>query len=332
MIHPETVETEKTPVVPPNDPSAQPQQAHSAEGLPPPPPYSPQRSSNSIFSPQVAQTINHFELFSAHSSITGAYLVDPTLPTPRITDGLRKLQKKLAKAWGKESPCPDDIHASFRTRLSSINLDLAVVGSESGNPFSSGVTIPACISVSSRHGRINLNLFEIQYNRSIDLSVESEHGRIVLLLPPTYEGLLMFQTRITSSVSFLPAFAARSRTLRATDRETLVVCGAPLDGAASTTSKPVPHNADGTGNRVLVRSRHGRIIVGISGIDKIDEAAIGGNFFQKLGDFLEMKGRRIEQLIEGHTSALETRLAERNVALNRTLEAARPSPPAFARP
>ena len=129
----------------------------------------------------------------------------------------------------------------------------------------------------------------------------------------------MFQTRITSSVSFLPAFAVRSRTLRATDRETVVVCRAPPNGASSTASTFESHNVDGSRNRVLVRSRHGRIIVGISGVDKVDEAAIGGNVFQKLGNFFEMKGRRIEQYLEGRTSALETKLAEKNVALNRTL-------------
>ncbi|KAJ8472578.1 hypothetical protein ONZ51_g8418 [Trametes cubensis] len=317
MIHPDIIGTEKTATIPPEGSSAQ----TYSEELPPPPPYWPQRSSNSISSSQVAQTVNHLELSSVHRT----YLIDPTLPTPGITDELRKLhiQKKRTEAWGNASTCPDDIHASCRTHFASISLDLAVVGSESEGPILSGtLTVPTCIAVSSRHGRINLNLasdFEIHHNRSIDLSVESKHGRIVLFLPPFYEGPVTFQTRITSSVSFLPAFAARLRTLRATDRETVVVCRAPPDGAASSASTFEPHNVDGSRNRVLVRSRHGRIIVGISGVDKVDEAAIGGNVFQKLGNFFEMKGRRIEQYLEGRTSALETKLAEKNVALNRTL-------------
>ncbi|KAI0331690.1 hypothetical protein GY45DRAFT_601051 [Cubamyces sp. BRFM 1775] len=266
------------------------------ERLPPPPPYSPstgpatssatsntlaqpQRSPSSILSPQTAQTVNHFEMFSNHNPISGTFLVDPTMPRPGITvDGLRKLRKKSAKAWGKSSR-PDDIHASFRTRHGHMDLDLAAVTRSEGPAASTsaGDKVPTCIAVSSQHGRINVNLFEIQPGRSVDLNIESQHGKIVLLLPPSYDGPLMFQTRSINSITLLPEFAARARTLRATDRETLIVCG------PSSSEGPVLKTDTKIGDRALVRTQHGRIIVGISGVDKVEEAAPRGGLFQKLG-------------------------------------------------
>ncbi|KAI0652902.1 hypothetical protein C8Q70DRAFT_929012 [Cubamyces menziesii] len=298
---------------PPYSPPA-PKAGPSSPGLP-----EPQRAFGSAFAPQAVQTVNHFELFSKHSPIAGTYLVDPLLPTPGFTaGGLRKLRKKGGRAWGK-SACPNDIHASFRTRHAPINLDLAAVAeSEGSSPSPASVKVPTCIVVSSRHGRINLNLFEIQPGRSIDLNVETRHGKIVLLLPPTYDGPLMFQTRYASSVTFLPEFAARTRTLRATDRETLVVCTAP--SASGAPSMPTPSLETETGDRALVRTRHGRIIVGISGLDRIEDAAVNGNLFQKLGELFEVGGKLLGRYVEGHASALERKLTEKSAVLTRALD------------
>ncbi|KAH9893585.1 hypothetical protein C8Q73DRAFT_539090 [Cubamyces lactineus] len=344
-------ESEKAPSVPPKDSAAQP----VPEELPPPP-YSPpapqagpsspglsqpepQRPFGSAFAPQTVQTVNHFELFSKHNPIagthmfmhspcsrsssrhisTGTYLVDPLLPTPGITaGGLRKLRKKRGRAWGK-SACPDDIHASFRTRHAAINLDLAAVAeSESSSRTPAGVKVPTCIVVSSRHGRVNLNLFEIQPGRSIDLSVETRHSKIVLLVPPTYDGPLMFQTRYAGSVTFLPEFAARTRTLRATDRETLVVCTPPSN--SGTPSMPTHSLDTDAGDRVLARTRHGRIIVGISGLDRIEDAAVNASLFQKLGELFEVGGKLLGRYVEGHASALERKLTEKSALLTRALD------------
>ncbi|KAH9893569.1 hypothetical protein C8Q73DRAFT_761616 [Cubamyces lactineus] len=282
---------EKTPSVPPKHPDAGPLQY--AERLPPPPPYSlstspasasnlapPQRAPSSILTPQTAQTVNHFEMFSNHNPISGTFLVDPTMPTPGITvSGLRKVRKKSTKAWRKSSR-PDDIHASFRTRHGNMNLELAAVARSKGPavPTSAGDKIPTCIAVSSQHGRININLFEIQLGRSVDLHIETQHGKVVLLLPPSYDGPVMFQTRSINSITLLPEFAARARTLRATDRETLLVCG------PSSNDVSVLNTDTKIRDRALVRTQHGRIIVGISGIDKLEEATPRGGLFQKLGE------------------------------------------------
>ncbi|KAI0364671.1 hypothetical protein BV20DRAFT_974149 [Pilatotrama ljubarskyi] len=294
---------EKAPSVPSKDPAGPPS---GIEQLPPPPPYSPaagpstapppppQRPTSSVLQPQTAQTVNHFEVFSKHNSVSGTYLVDPLLPTPAVRSSLRKIRRKHNKSWGNSCSSPADINASFRTRHGAISLDMAVVA-DSGRSLPPGsAKVPACVLVSTRHGRINVNLFEIQPNRSIDLQVESRHGRIVLFLPATYEGPVMFQTRSASSVNFLPAFAARARTLRASDRETLVVCtlpDSPDQAPKPVTAQPERESTD----RVLVRTRHGRITIGISGLDKVEESSTGGNLFQKLGELIETGGKALGQ-------------------------------------
>ena len=140
----------------------------------------------------------------------------------------------------------------------------------------------------------------------------------MLLLPPTYDGPLMFQTRYASSVTFLPEFAARTRTLRATDRETLVVCTA--SSASGAPSMPTPSLETETGDRALVRTRHGRIIVGISGLDRIEDATVNGNLFQKLGELFEVGGKLLGRYVEGHASALERKLTEKSAVLTRALD------------
>ncbi|KAI0832046.1 hypothetical protein BC628DRAFT_1351355 [Trametes gibbosa] len=320
------------PAVPPKDPrAANEQRGPNLDELPPP--YTPPagRSSapqapltggpaqcstsatSSIFRPQNAQTVNNFELFSRHDAISGTYLVDPLLPSPLAAHLRKKRGKKRARKWGKGA-LPADINASFRTRHGALSLDLAVV-SDSGvePPLPPGGQKPsACIVASSRHGRINLNLFEVQPSRRVDLEVESRHGKIVILLPPTYDGPLLFQTRNLGAVSFLPAFAARTRTLHATERETLVVCTAP-----DAPERPKPPHAgppgSDDGDRVLVRTRHGRVIIGISGLDHVEEPPNGGGLFKRLGDLIELGGRALGQYVEQHAATLEKRLTNQHM-------------------
>ncbi|CDO69684.1 hypothetical protein BN946_scf184851.g72 [Trametes cinnabarina] len=231
------------------------------------------------------------------------------LPSPGFSGYLRNKRSKRNKRWGQGSP--SDVHASFRTRHGAISLNLAAVaenGKTAVPPVSKGVQTG--VLVSSRHGRINVNLFEIQPGRCIDLLVESRHGKIVILLPPTYEGPLMFQTRSAGSVTLLPAFAARARTLRANDKETILVCTPPsTPDAAPSGAGPSGQGYDEDGNRVLVRTRHGRIVVGVSGVDRIEDAQGGDGLFKKLGEILELGGRAFGQYVETRARLLEKRLA-----------------------
>ncbi|KAI8985665.1 hypothetical protein BD414DRAFT_537157 [Trametes punicea] len=331
MIVTNTNVPEKAPSVPPKDPAGPGQS--NLEQLAPPPPYSPpppppspntinpapQPSASSILNPQSPQTVNHFEVFSQHNPIAGTYLVDPLLPSPSISASLRKACRKRSKAWGKGAG-PKEVHASFGTRHGPISLDLAAVA-EHGGPFPPGAKkVRTCVIVSSTHGRINVNLFEIQPGRSVDLHVESRHSKILLLLPPTYDGPVMFQTRHLNSVTFLPAFAARARTLRASDRETLVICTPPPAADGSQPASRGGPSLDGEDeNRVLVRTRHGKIVIGISGVDRVEDAQGAGGLWKKLGELFEVGGKAFGQYVETQASILERRLSERSAALGQSV-------------
>ncbi|OSD04908.1 hypothetical protein PYCCODRAFT_1433245 [Trametes coccinea BRFM310] len=312
----EPLAPEKVPELPPKDPAGPP---NTEQPLPPPPPYTPragpsgsahppppQRTPSTVLNPQNAQTVNHFEVFSKHNAITGTYLVDPLLPTPGFDSAKLRKRCRRNKRWGQGSL--SEVHASFRTRHGAISLDLAAVAQDKPMHVAPGTRkVRTCITASSRHGRIKLNLFEIQPGRCIDLQAESRHGSIVIMVPPTFDGPLMFQTRYASSVTLLPAFSARSRTLRATDKETIVICS---PSAASPSSPPAPtgevYGEDR--DRVLARTRHGRVVVGISGIDRMEDAPIGDGIFKKLGEFIELGGRAFGQYIEERARQLEKRL------------------------
>ncbi|KAI0676127.1 hypothetical protein C8Q78DRAFT_1104596 [Trametes maxima] len=344
-------QSEKVPSMPPSVPPKDAARADDVcwkriDELPPPPPYSaaagpsraapppapplgpPQRSQSSIFRPENPQTVNHFEVFSRHNPIAGTYLVDPLLPSPTVTTQKRS-RRKRNKAWGKGSG-PSEINASFRTRHGPISLDVAIVAESQRAPTEGPYRVPAGILVSSKHGRINMNLFEVQPSRSIDLHVESTHGKIVILLPPTFDGPLMFQCRSSSPVSFLPAFAARTRTLRATDRETLVMCSAP-----ESPEHPKPLNTSPVGqeegDRVLVRTRHGRVIVGISGLDRVEDAPAAAGLLKKIGELLELGGRAFGQYLETHASTIEKKLAERSAQISQHLDSKLPDRAAIGR-
>ncbi|KAI0640735.1 hypothetical protein C8Q79DRAFT_1014974 [Trametes meyenii] len=343
---PEKVVSQMPPSVPPKDAASG---SKRIDELPPPPPYSPaagpsrtppaparlsgpQRSQNSIFRPENPQTVNHFEVFSKHNPIAGTYLVDPLLSSPAMTPQ-KKSRKRRNKVWGKGSG-PSEINASFRTRHGAISLNLAIVAESERAPTEGPYKVPAGILVSSKHGRINMNLaslerFEVQPSRSIDLHVESTHGKIVILVPPTFDGPLMFQCR-GSPVSFLPAFAARTRTLRATDRETLVMCSAP---DSPEYPKPLNTNPGGqdNGDRVLVRTRHGRVVVGISGLDRVEDAPAGAGLLKKIGELLELGGRAFGQYLETHASTIEKKLTERSAQISQHLDAKFPDRAAIGR-
>ncbi|KAL1940865.1 hypothetical protein VTO73DRAFT_7906 [Trametes versicolor] len=345
-------ELKGAPALPPKDRS-RPPPISQLDQLPPPPPYSPaagpstaapppprpvplpRSPSSTIFRPQNAQTVNYFEVFSKHIPIEGTYLIDPTLPSVGpVPSTLRKQRRKRNRAWGKDGRGTSDINASFRTRHGAISLDLAVVAESPAIPPPGTPKVPATVVVSTRHGRINLNLFEAQPGRSVDLQVESRHGKITLLLPPTYDGPLLFETRNAGAVSFLPAFAARTRTLRASDRETLVVCTAPEEPGRPKPAPPMSPSQPGPddGDRVFVRTRHGRITVGISGLDRVEETQIAGGLFKRLGELLEVGGRALGQYVEAHAAVLERKLSEKSVQIGKALDAKFPDSKSPASP
>ena len=145
---------------------------------------------------------------------------------------------------------------------------------------------------------------------------------MTVLLPPTFNGPVVIQTR-HGKVSLLPAFAARARTLRASDEETLVLCTPPDAAPAPELVLADKKSLSGTdgGDRALVRTRHARITVGISGLDAEEEPRGGRGLFETLGRFMEMQGRAIGQYVEDRTRVLERTLTERGEAFTQYLDA-----------
>ncbi|KAI0691786.1 hypothetical protein C8T65DRAFT_670359 [Cerioporus squamosus] len=296
---------------PPYSPAAGPSTLHS-----PPSPVARQSSTPaSVLRPQTAQTVNHFELFTKHDSLSGTYLIDPLLPSPPLAK-CRRRGRKRDNVWGKSSR-PVDINASFRTRHGAISLDLEVVAQ---TPSARAEKVPARIVAGTKHGRVTVDVHSVHPSRSLDLFVESKHGRMVLMLPPTFDGPLVFKTRHCNSVSFLPEFAARMRTMRATDSETVVLCSAPGSQSFEKPLKPINQMADDTGDRCLVRTQHGKIIVGISGLDRLEETAPGGGFFKAIGKLFESHGKAIGQYVESQARTWEKAATGRSAMISQYVD------------
>ena len=151
---------------------------------------------------------------------------------------------------------------------------------------------------------------------SLDLHVESRHGRINLLLPPTFDGPLVIHARSLGAVTFLPHLAARTRTLRANDRQTVVLVASPLTSPSSTAkslnvnAKQLSELAGAESDRCLVRTQHGKITIGISGLDRIEEPVQSGGLFEKVGRFFETQGKAFGQYVENQARMIEKKTQE----------------------
>ncbi|KAL6309327.1 hypothetical protein BKA93DRAFT_759607 [Sparassis latifolia] len=261
-----------------------------------------------LYHPTSAQRVNHFSVFSRHNSVSGTYLVDPSLPaSPQTTTlsglSMRRIErcnrsadrehaKNTRRAFGSdsESDCSSsrgwkartpEVNAAFRTRHGQISVDVAVVGPNlysATDALGMVKNLRARVMFSSRHGNISVNLREVQPGHCVDLDVSTRHGNVVILLPPTFDGAIVVHTRgDRDQVRFLQAFAECARTVRAHDRSTQIV----LSPNANTTGR------EGD-DRCLVSTRHGKITFGLSGYDKADGVLLGGGLFKMLGDLMQM--------------------------------------------
>lgn len=219
---------------------------------------------NSVFQPSTQQHVNYVSLYSKHNSITGSYIINPELPGSPLAH--TAFFGKRCDKHGRSMKSNITPNASFHTRHGQISLNLATAGG-------TNVHNKTFVQVSSRHGRVNVNLFALQPNKHICLEVMTRHAPIVLFIPPNFQGALHLRTR-NGQVKFLPAFANQARVINADDEGALVLFGQGEISLAEPTT-------DGLDYCSLV-SRHGKLTIGISGVDQIDTAA-GGNLMKKLG-------------------------------------------------
>ena len=88
---------------------------------------------------------------------------------------------------------------------------------------------------------------------------------IVLFVPPNFQGALKLHSR-HGNVKFLPGFQQRARVITADDEGALVLFG---DNELSSVIEPTSDGLDWCS----VESRHGRLTIGVSGVDQVAVAA-----------------------------------------------------------
>ena len=106
------------------------------------------------------------------------------------------------------------------------------------------------------------------------------------MLPPTFNGSIACRTK-RGSVDFLPGFAKLAQVLRGTDREMFVDFAPPSKDAVP----PVTLQRE---DSCVVSTRAGRIIIGLSGVDKVPSAGQLG-LFQVLGEYLQAGVKAVEK-------------------------------------
>jgi len=222
---------------------------------------------------------NNLNIKTRKEPISGIFQIDPALSVAGEQGDRGSCKKrgrrcgntrKLKALWSQNiSPEKEIPSATFQTRQGNVKLDLAVVGH--------GASEQALVDVSTRQGDVDLNVFQIERPRHLNLRVTTRSGHIFVLVPPSFSGPIHLQTR-HGSILFLSSLARSMRPVTMREEESLVLIGEgpfPADG---------PGNASWVGDYLSLVSRHGNVTVGYSGEDKRPEQ---GGFWKKITDFMQ---------------------------------------------
>ncbi|KAI0046991.1 hypothetical protein FA95DRAFT_1606456 [Auriscalpium vulgare] len=212
--------------------------------------------------------VNGLTVATRRDSINGTWMLDPFAPastTSLLTSvvsaingrgGRRRRQRDIASTLS--SPA-----ATFSTRHGSITARLAIVG-DALSPARAGV------KATTRDRKIDIDLFAKAPSKFIDLDVYSRKGRVLVMIPRTYSGIVDLSSR-RGDVTVLPVLSAAARVVRAAGREVSILVGD--DGqAAGSSSQFADH--------MHLYSRRGSVTVGFSGED---------HYVQPEGKFAKMK-------------------------------------------
>ncbi|KAG1739975.1 hypothetical protein EDB19DRAFT_793273 [Suillus lakei] len=237
-----------------------------------PPPYSNIASGSAVVPAVVglanlnAPTLKTIRLEKHHESISGTYIIDPESgdepPAPQGFVARHSDLVGLRKAADFLSAAP---HAVFRNRFGSIFLTLATKGS-------SEQCHRAIIDVSTRHGDISVNLSSVHPGKRITLKVTSRRGKMVVLLPPTFCGDVQIRSGKLGGYDILPGLSSSIRSMNGKKTKTLLLVGNGTPGG-----EPMDH--------CRLSSRHGRIVVGLSGQDSMPTPQREDNIWRKIGAF-----------------------------------------------
>jgi len=236
-------------------------------GSGPPPRAEPPRG-NSYLQSVAQQEVNHLYLQSKNVAISGSYILNSELSGVEAPGQCRKkaaLDRRYRKLFSVGPPQTPT--ASIQTRHGSITLNLATAGQ-------TDALNKAHVQVSSRHGKVHVNIYSLQENKHICLEVSTRHGAIVLFVPPTFAGSLRLRTR-RGNIKFLPEFERWARLVNASDNGAVVLFGQSVQAPSIDVNDP-------TADSCLLSTRHGKIVIGVSGVDQYDEVQ-GPGLLEKLG-------------------------------------------------
>ncbi|KAK6992177.1 hypothetical protein R3P38DRAFT_3087320 [Favolaschia claudopus] len=225
--------------------------------LPPLPPEAYALSEPRPSHPKPHSSFTQINLETRSEDITGTYYVDPQKPGSELTN-------KKSKKARKKKAAPD---ASFRSRSARIAIDLGTTGFVHDAPKASVVVV-------SKSGTILLNLLpaEDETKPRFDLDIESNSGTVAVFIPKTYGGAIQLYTK-SGTFEFLPALSQHLNVVKARDTESLVLFG-----------KQVPPSSQLPSDFCQIRTRSGKIIVGLSGEDTYVEE-IG--LWKRIGEFFK---------------------------------------------
>lgn len=240
-----------------------------------PPPYSNFASGSAIVSAVTiglanAPTVKTIQLEKYHESISGTYIIDPdeSGEEPPALQGFAARHSDLVglrKATDFLSAAP---HAVFRNRFGSIFLTLATKGS-------SERCHRTIVDVSTRHGDIAINLSSVHPGKRITLKVTSRRGKIVILLPPTFCGDVQIHSSKLGGYDILPGLSSSIRSMNGKKTKMLLLVGGNTPAAERSESM----------DHCRLSSRHGRIVLGLSGQDSMPTPQRENNIWRKIGSF-----------------------------------------------
>lgn len=172
---------------------------------------------------------------------------------------------------------------------------------------------------------------EIQAGRCVDLDVSTRHGNIVVFLPPTFNGSIAVRTRRgPTGVAFLPNFASRARLIRRSDR------GMLINLSPTPTAADMAKASQLGEDYCVISTRHGRVAIGIYGVDSEADVVQTGGFAAQLEALVENAAKQLETWIAAGAKALENGLQSRRAAVSTALQArglqAAPGKPRVAGP
>ncbi|KAI0040197.1 hypothetical protein FA95DRAFT_1566599 [Auriscalpium vulgare] len=198
--------------------------------------------------------VNGLTVATRYENINGIWKLDPLAPTSTTslltsvvsaTNGQRLRDRVSALSTSA---------ATFSTHYGSINARLAIVG-DASTPVRAGVR------ATTRYRKIEIDLFAKASSKFIDLDVYSRNGRVLVMIPRTYSGIVELGTR-HGDVTVLPVLSAVARVVRAQSKEVSILVGDASDApGASSQLADIMH----------LYSLRGNVVVGFSGEDEYVE-------------------------------------------------------------